>query len=167
MLPKYSAVEIERRWLVHLPQVGPLATLLRREIEDLYIAGTRMRLRKVRAESETVIFKLGKKYGKGNGLSEQVVSVYLTEEEFNVMAAMPGAAVKKSRYTIAGGALDVYQNPNSGFAVFEVEFESETAAINYTPPSFTSQEITHDTKYSGYALSQTTDYPSVETRPSG
>jgi CYTH domain-containing protein len=155
MLPKYSAAEIERRWLVHLAQLGSLAALPRREIEDLYIAGTYMRLRKVRAEFEAVIFKLGKKYGKGNGLSEQVVSVYLTEEEFIVMAAMPGTAVKKSRYTMAGGALDVYQYPNPGFAVFEVEFQSEAAAINYTPPNFTAQEITHNAKYSGFALSQT------------
>jgi CYTH domain-containing protein len=154
MLPKYSAAEIERRWLVHLTQIGSLAALPRREIEDRYIAGTYMRLRKVSAELEAAIFKLGKKYGKGNSLTEQVVSVYLTEEEFNVMAAMPSAAVKKSRYTIAGGALDVYQYPNSGFAVFEVEFQSEAAAINYTPPSFTSEEITHNAKYSGFALSQ-------------
>ena len=155
MLPKYSAAEIERRWLVHLPQVGSLTALSRREIEDLYIAGTHMRLRKVSAESGVVIFKLGKKYGKGDGFSEQVVSVYLTEEEYRVMAAMPGAIVKKSRYAIAGGALDVYQDPNSGLAVFEVEFQSETAATNYTPPSFISQEITHNEQHSGFALSQT------------
>ncbi len=154
MLPKYSAAEIERRWLVNLAQVGSLAALPRREIEDLYIAGTHMRLRKVSAEHEAVIFKLGKKYGKGNGFSERVVSVYLTEVEFNVFAAMPGTVAKKSRYTISGGALDVYRNPNSGFAVFEVEFQSESDAMNYMPPSFTSQEITHDAKYSGFALSQ-------------
>ena len=154
MLPKYSTAEIERRWLADLSQIGSLAALLGRQIEDLYIAGTHMRLRKVSAEGEAFIFKLGKKYGKGNSFSEQVVSVYLSEAEFNVMATMPGALVKKSRYTISGGALDVYQNPHSGFAVFEVEFQSENDAMNYTPPSFTSQEVTHNAKYSGFALSQ-------------
>jgi CYTH domain-containing protein len=139
---------------VDLPQVGSLAALARREIEDLYIAGTHMRLRKISDEHEAVIFKLGKKYGKGNGFSEQVVSVYLTEVEFNVMAAMPGTVAKKSRYAICGGALDVYQNLNSGFAVFEVEFQSESDAINYMPPGSTSQEITHDATYNGFALSQ-------------
>lgn len=154
ILPKYSAAEIERRWFVDLSQVGSLTALPRREIEDLYIAGTHMRLRKVSAEGEAVIFKLGKKYGKGNNFSEQVVSVYLTEVEFNVMATMPGTVVKKSRYTISGGALDVYQNPISGFAIFEAEFQSESDAMNYTPPNFTSKEITHSVKYSGFALSQ-------------
>ncbi|MDO8286291.1 MAG: hypothetical protein Q7T69_14875 [Rhodoferax sp.] len=63
-----------------------------------------MRLRKVSAEHEAIIFKLGKKYGKGNSFSEQVVSVYLTEVEFNVMAAMPGTVAKKSltRQSTAG-----------------------------------------------------------------
>lgn len=154
MSPKYSAAEIERRWLVDLAQIGSPATVPRREIEDLYIAGMHMRLRKVSAEGEDIIFKLGKKYGKGNSFSEQVVSVYLTEVEFNVMAAMPGTVARKTRYTISAGALDVYQYPNPGFAVFEVEFQSESDASNYTPPSFASQEITHEAKYSGFALSQ-------------
>lgn len=152
MSPKYSAAEIERRWLVDLQLVGSLAALPCREIEDLYIAGTNLRLRKV--SGDEVVFKLGKKYGKTHRCVEQVVSVYLTELEFNVMATLPGSRVKKSRYTLAGGLLDVYQSPNQGFAVFEVEFQSETAANDYTPPRFVLAEITQDATYNGFALSQ-------------
>ena len=155
LLPKYSSPEIERRWTANLAQVGSLSNLLRREIEDKYITGTHIRLRKVSASTETgAVFKLGKKYGKGKGLSEQVVSIYLTEEEFYAMSALPGTLAKKSRYTIAGGALDVYQHPHAGLAVFEMEFLSESAAMDYTPPAFARQEITHDPSHSGFALSQ-------------
>ena len=156
-LPKYSVAEIERRWIAELAQVGPLDAFSRREIEDKYLTGTRIRLRKVCATAETAaIFKLGKKYGKGNTFSEQVVSIYLTEDEFNTMSTMPGTTATKTRYTIAGGALDVYHHPRSGFAVFEMEFETESAALHYTPPSFACQEITHDQAYSGFTLSQGT-----------
>jgi len=154
LLPKYSAAEIERRWIANLSQVGELATIPTREIEDRYILGTRIRLRKVSTGAGApVIFKLGKKYGK-NSYSEQVVSVYLTEAEFEAMSRMPGTVARKSRYTVAGGALDVYQYPNTGLAVFEVEFPTESAAVGYIPPEFISREITHDSTYSGFALSQ-------------
>ena len=45
-VPKYSLLEIERRWLVDLDKVD-LAAAPYREIEDLYIAGSRLRLRKI------------------------------------------------------------------------------------------------------------------------
>ena len=45
--PKYSALEIERRWLADLAAVGELRSLPYREIADLYVADSRLRLRKI------------------------------------------------------------------------------------------------------------------------
>lgn len=39
--PKYSSIEIERRWLVDLAAVGNLADMPYREIEGLYVEGSR------------------------------------------------------------------------------------------------------------------------------
>lgn len=41
--PKYSAIEIERRWLVDLAAVGDLSSVTFREIEDLYVSGSHQR----------------------------------------------------------------------------------------------------------------------------
>jgi len=153
--PKYAAAEIERRWLVDISMLGSLTDLPKRKIEDRYIAATHMRLRKVSADGQATIFKLGKKYGKSEtACTEQVVSIYLSEVEFNTIAVLPGTNATKLRYAVADGSLDVYESPNAGLAIFEIEFASQDDATSYTPPAFADQEITHDPRYSGFALSQ-------------
>jgi hypothetical protein len=56
--PKYSLPEIERRWLASLAEVGSLSSFPCREIIDLYIHGTRLRLRRIDDPNGTVQFKL-------------------------------------------------------------------------------------------------------------
>jgi hypothetical protein len=46
-IPKYAHLEIERRWLADLGAVGALEGRAYREIHDSYIAGTRLRVRKI------------------------------------------------------------------------------------------------------------------------
>jgi CYTH domain-containing protein len=151
-VPKYAIAEVERRWLVELAEVGPLDGRPYREIEDRYVAGTRLRLRKITSSDSEPVFKLGKKYGKFTPLSEPMTNLYLTEAEYEVLSQLSGATVAKRRYAVGGGALDIYVSPNAGFAVFEVEFESEAVAAEYTPPSFTHAEVTGETEYSGASL---------------
>ncbi|MEP7123009.1 MAG: hypothetical protein ABJE95_18925 [Byssovorax sp.] len=150
---KYTAEEIERRWLVDITEIGLLADLPVRQIEDRYLRSTGLRLRKVLAAGSPTTYKLGKKYGKSTLLSEPVVSVYLTESEYAVLSALPATAASKARYTLRGGSLDIYRSPRPGFAVFEVEFAAEAEAGAYTPPAFTREEITGNASYSGFALS--------------
>ena len=150
--PKYTAAEIERRWLVELEVAESLAHLPVRHIEDRYLRGTRLRLRKVLDGSGVVTYKLGKKYGKSTPLSEPVVSVYLSQAEYEVLSVHGGSVASKARYAVHGGALDVYSSPRLGFAVFEVEFGSAEDASAYVPPSFTGEEVTNNEKYSGLAL---------------
>ncbi len=180
--PKYTASEIERRWLADLALVGPLQALQSRVIEDHYISASHLRLRKIseragasagagegtqaKAQPGT-LYKLGKKYGKGQdtdqntqaSLTEPVVSIYLTEQEFNTLSALPGTRAVKSRYAVAGGALDIYELPHAGLAIFEIEFPTESAAHSYLPPAFARHEITRDLRYSGYALTQAASAP--------
>ena len=56
------------------------------------------------------------------------------------------------RYTLSGGSLDVYQEPNSGLMVFELEFQDEDSARRYAPPGFVSREITNEPGFSGFSL---------------
>jgi CYTH domain-containing protein len=154
MSQKYSSPEIERRWLVHEDRLPPLALARRREIEDKYLHGGRLRLRAVRAEGVEPLFKLGKKYPRVGAAPEQVVSVYLSEGEHESLQALPGAVARKARYSIAGGSLDVYEHPCPRPTIFEVEFESQAEAAAYSPPDFVADEVTLNPRYSGYALAQ-------------
>lgn len=152
--PKYAQAEIERRWLVdknHLPPLGEART---RRIEDKYLSGGRLRLRRVSENDCHPIYKLGKKYLHQAEHPEPVVSIYLTESEYESLLSLPGQSAVKTRYTVAGGALDIYEFPRHGFAIFEVEFVSEQAAAAYAPPGFVGQEITRVAAYSGFALCQ-------------
>ena len=154
MPQKYSSPEIERRWLVHEDRLPPLLVARRREIEDKYIHGGRLRLRAVRAEDVDPIFKLGKKYPRVGTDPEYVVSVYLSEEEHETLQGLPGAIARKARYSIEGGSLDVYERPRQRPTIFEVEFKCQAEAAAYLPPSFVAEEVTFKARYTGYALAQ-------------
>jgi hypothetical protein len=149
--PKYAIAEVERRWLVDLAAVGSLEGLPYREVEDLYIADTHLRLRKMKNDQGQVVLKLCKKYGKSSGLSEPITNLYLSQAEYALLAQLHGKAVCKRRYPFHGGALDVYLTPST-FAVFEVEFPSESEAAWYIPPTFAREEVTNNPLYSGAAL---------------
>jgi CYTH domain-containing protein len=157
--PKYAIAEVERRWLVDLTAVGPLEGLPYREVEDLYIAETQLRLRKMKNGQGEVVRKLCKKYGKSSDLSEAVTNLYLSDAEYALLARLNGKAVFKRRYEISGGALDLYVSP-SAFAVFEVEFHSESEAARYMPPAFVREEVTNNESYSGAALAARVARPS-------
>jgi CYTH domain-containing protein len=150
--PKYSLAEIERRWLVDLDAIGNLSILPYRDIEDRYIAGSRLRLRRIVDPEKGATFKLVKKYGKDTALSEAITNLYLSEEEYQLLLALPGSDTFKRRYTISGGVLDIYLRPNKGLAVFEVQFADEASAKLYQPPPFAIREVTSEHQYSGASL---------------
>lgn len=131
-----------------------LSSVPRRIIEDKYIHGGRLRLRAVFAAGAEPIYKLGKKYGRDGLNPEEVVSVYLTEHEYESLLALPGATLRKARYSVEGGALDVLEHPCPAFTIFEVEFSSQSAASAYIPPPFVGKEVTFNASYSGYSLAQ-------------
>jgi CYTH domain-containing protein len=156
-LPKYSHVEIERRWLADLSQIGDLSGYVRREIDDLYISGSRLRLRRVSGPGDEITFKLGKKYGKRTPLSEPTTNLYLTEDEYRQLSSLPGSRTRKQRYALGEGGLDVYLEPCAGLAVFEVEFPNERAAHEYQPPSFATREITAESAFAGVSVAGRAD----------
>jgi CYTH domain-containing protein len=148
---KYAVDEIERRWLVDKQALGPLEALPVRDIEDLYLVHSRLRLRKIVRDVRATEYKLCKKYGRGSGLAEPVSNLYLSQQEFELLAALSGHRVRKRRNAVAGGAVDVYAG-EAGLAIFEIEFATEREAANDQPPAFVLREVTQDPLYSGAAL---------------
>lgn len=149
--PKYALAEIERRWLVRVPCPLDLAALPFRDIEDTYLDGTLLRLRRVCEPGGTVIHKLCKKYGDSGASSQPITNIYLSPDEYRLLSALPGTRVAKRRHAVAGGAIDVYPAPLA-LAVFEIEFATEQAAADYVPPAFAGDEITGRADCSGAAL---------------
>jgi CYTH domain-containing protein len=160
--PKYALPEIERRWLVSDAGAIDLAHCPVRRIDDRYIAGTHLRLRRISGEGTAPIFKLGKKYLPKDGVMQLIVNAYLSEAEFAVFAALPALVSCKRRFSVAGGSLDVYESPRAGFMLFEREFANRVEALAYTPPPFAGTEITDAPDYSGFRLAQ-----AVADPPSG
>ncbi len=156
MPQKYSHPEIERRWLVELTRLPSFAGVRRREIEDKYVDGGRLRLRVIREQGVETKVKLGKKYGFVGMEPENVVSIYLDEAEYNTLSLLPGVIARKSRYTLVGGSIDVYEYPALSHAIFEVEFNSEEAAASFIPPAFAGEEVTRKLNCSGFSLASRT-----------
>ncbi len=102
MPEKYSQPEIERRWLMELARLPSFASVRRREIEDKYVDGGRLRIRVIREQGVETKFKLGKKYSFVGMAPENVVSIYLDEAEYNTLSLLPGMISRKSRYTLVG-----------------------------------------------------------------
>ncbi|MBS1705846.1 MAG: hypothetical protein JST40_08225 [Armatimonadetes bacterium] len=137
MRPKYSLPEIERRWSVDFCLLPELADLPFDEITDRYIHNTGLRLRKVVAASGEVRYKLGKKYRETRSLT----NLYLDEVEYLLFASLPAEIIRKRRYRLEGGALDVPLEPSSLPIRFEAEFPDEIHAATYIPPEFAVEEI--------------------------
>lgn len=151
MLPKYARLEHERRFLVSDPPDLSAAPV--RLIEDLYIDGGRLRLRKVTdlAGGET-LYKLCKKYGAPAGEAEPITNLYLTAGEHAAFAGLPGATLRKRRFTVDGVSLDVFEGALEGLMIAEAEAESAEAIAARAFPAWCGREITGETRYSGAVL---------------
>ena len=86
---KYARVEWERRFLLDGFPKDVTVTRVRR-IRDRYIEGTTLRLREQADEGGEVQFKLTQKIGAGKSGARQgvITTMYLTKDEFVVLAAL-------------------------------------------------------------------------------
>jgi CYTH domain-containing protein len=153
-LPKYAALEIERRWLVDLGMAKQATWYQSWEIEDRYLDCGQLRLRHQRDISTGEnIWKLAKKYPSSDAFSRPMTNLYLSADEFNALTHMPHHFVKKTRHHILVGAhrwaLDVFDGELAGLVMAEIECESVEALMSVTPPEWTKREVTKDPFFSG------------------
>ena len=95
---KYAWVERERRWLCReLPR--DLVQDSER-ITDLYVTGTRLRLREaVPLNGGPPMRRLGRK-ADVNASVRLLTSMYLAPEEFELLSALPGKVLRKTRHRL-------------------------------------------------------------------
>lgn len=143
-------MEIERRWLVEgWPALTPSAVL---QMDQGYFAvRPAIRIRReavLGGETRYVLCFKG-----GAGLAREEVEVDVDEGRYlRLMAMLSGPMIEKEqrRYPLPGGlTLEVNQvDPalESGFYYAEVEFDTEAAALAWTPPealtAYLSPEVT-------------------------
>lgn len=152
---RYARPERERRFLVReLPQTLDVPW----EIEDRYIDGTTLRLRRLIADGETV-WKLTQKVRSeaGDPTSVSITNMYLNSDEYDLFAALPAATVRKERQICPVGGtrfvVDVFSGSLAGLRLAEVELDDLTAALEL--PAWLGEEVTHDDRYSGGRLART------------
>jgi CYTH domain-containing protein len=155
---KYAVIERERKFLVNsLPKNFEAENSFSR-IEDRYIIGSRLRLRRIeRADGTPIQFKLGQKYPVEDGKYEQVLmtNIYLTENEFALFLKLPATTLSKRRGKYAHldrqFSVDVFENEHAGLILCEIELAvDDVSALEL--PKFVEREVTYDEDYLGATL---------------
>lgn len=150
---KYAHIERERRFLVDPSKLPDLAASSSILIEDAYIDGTHMRLRRMTASNDgRVVLKLTKKYETTDPLARPIVTTYLDGTEFALLAGLPAHPVVKRRYACGAFSVDRFEGDLAGLWLAEIEMPDDAALIAATPPSWASREVSDDRGFDGGSL---------------
>jgi len=155
---KYARIECERRFLLgQLPEGLDPAGF--EQLDDLYLDGTRLRLRRVRSPAGAVIDrKLTQKlpHPSGDPARRVLTTLYLDAAEYERLAQLPGRRLAKRRHRHAHGgrsfAIDVFEGALAGLVLAELELASETELAALAPPSFSHCEVTALPLFTGGSL---------------
>jgi CYTH domain-containing protein len=154
--PKYAHIERERRWLVDptkRPELGDVYIL----IEDRYIDGTRLRLRRMTDSSTgSQALKLTRKYESDDPLARPIVTAYLTDAEYAVFATLSARAIVKRRYPVVERgvefSIDCFSGSLEGLELAEIECADDASLLALFPPLWAGREVSHDPQFQGGAL---------------
>lgn len=152
-LHTYARIERERRFLLDgFPSDANVVQM--RRITDRYIEGTRLRLRQQTDEGGATIYKLTQKVpGRGSGAQQGLITnMYLTAEEFHIVAQLAARQLSKTRYSVPPFGIDTFEGSLEGLVLAEVEFESGQEAEALTLPSFLAREVSDDARFTGGEL---------------
>ncbi len=155
--PKYAHIERERRWLVNASARPVLCDQNYILIEDRYINDARMRLRKM-TDSGTgkTVSKLTKKYECPDPLARPIVTFYLTDTEYALLAKLPARALIKRRYGVDENniqwSLDCFDGTLEGLELLEIEWPDDAGLRELNPPAWVITEVSDDIYYQGGML---------------
>ncbi|HXW38687.1 MAG TPA: hypothetical protein VEJ44_03250 [Acidimicrobiales bacterium] len=150
---RYARPERERRFLLGRPPPGPC--IRRAEISDLYVAGTRLRVRRAEETTTTgrqVVYKLTQKIPAANGAPGRITTIYLSEEEHARVRKLPGEELRKLRYSVPPFGVDVFGGELAGLLLAEAEFETPEEESAFPPPDVAVAEVTGDVRFTGGRL---------------
>jgi CYTH domain-containing protein len=151
----------ERRFLLpSLPRA--LARGTARLIEERYLAGTRLRLRRALSPIVTgsAELSLGQRVRTASDqVSRVTLTEALTEPEYAALARLPAELLVWRRYGVdlSGQrcSVDVFDGELAGLVLAHVEFASVTDAWWFPPPVYAVAEVTGDDRFCEEALART------------
>lgn len=151
---KYAAVERERRWLCR--ELPDMPVLRAEAIEDLYVDGSRLRLRRATpVGGGEPILRLSKKADLAPD-RRLITTLYLSPEEFALFEGLPGRPLRKTRHYFAAEgvtlSVDRFEGALAGLFLAEAEFGDDAAMAAFPDPAFALREVTDDPRYTGGAL---------------
>jgi len=154
--PHYTVVERERRWLCReVPRSLIRQTLT---VTDLYVTGTRLRLREMRPiDGSPAMLRLTRK-ADVDAYTRLITSIYLPEEEFALLASvLPGERLQKIRHRLHAPpgvvlSVDEFQGELSGLILAEAEFPTAQELAAFPAPAFAAREVTSEVQYTGAEL---------------
>ncbi len=129
---KYAHVERERRYLI-LSDLDGLVPIKVLKIQDGYVVDTTLRWRRVVEEGKPTVFKLGQKIrvGEDHPLKIAHTTMYVSEDEFSLLAALSANTLEKQRSIFLQGdsqfAVDEFEGELKGLLLAEVDLGSEGA----------------------------------------
>ena len=149
---KYARPERERRFLTCATvPVGDTGRL----IEDRYLDGMRLRLRRVTRQG-TSVHKLTQKVRTEESEPSEVLitNMYLSEAEYARLLVLPGRPVVKTRSVVAFTSrhfvVDEFHGRLQGLRLAEVEVQDLAELLDL--PEWLGAEVTHDDRFSGGRL---------------
>jgi CYTH domain-containing protein len=150
---QYAKPERERRFLLAGVPEGKIERTT--HITDRYFVGTRLRLRRMletRGDVTRTYYKLTQKIPAPDGGPGLLSTIYLNEEEFALLSALPGSVLRKTRYSIPPFGVDVFESPLGGLILAEREFEDDATMHSFIPPAWILAEVTFDVRFTGGRL---------------
>ena len=165
---KYARIERERRWLAResprdLP--GPYE-----HIEDLYVAGTRLRVRRVSEPSGRVVqLKIGQKeLVPGAPTHTRITTLYLSEPEYALLDALPGARLSKRRHRQPQEgrlfSVDVFEGALAGLVLIECDAATDEELAALPAPAGAVRDVTDVAAFRGGALASDPELGLAEAR---
>jgi CYTH domain-containing protein len=156
---KYARFELERRFLARRLPEG-IAEDRGWRITDRYIAYTFLRLRQMEPiHGGEAVLKLGQKHvpSPPDFARMTITNIYLSPEEYAVLAKLPAAELQKRRLSITDEgrtfSLDVFDGHLSGLVLAELGFETaEEMDQSISLPSWVVRDVSDDIRFTGGAL---------------
>lgn len=148
---RYAKPERERRFLLATQPPGKIERTV--HITDRYFFGTRLRLRQMietaSDNSVKTFYKLTQKVPGPDGAPGLLSTIYLSAEEFALLAILPASVLRKTRYSIPPFGVDAFEPPLGGLFLAEAEFDDDGTMNVFRPPSWIVTEVTHDFRFTG------------------
>ncbi len=135
---KYARRERERRFLFGAQPAGQVDRTVR--IVDRYLPRTRIRLRRAAeiapdGTERSIVHKLTQKLPAPSGGPGLITTMYLTADEYDLMAQLPAATLRKTRLSIPPLGADLFEDALAGLVLGEAEFTDDDTMAAFAAPS--------------------------------